>query len=330
MWGAQKLRILFLGYYDVGSASLTAKYYLRKALERHVKVSCYGPEGFDWGLGFDTVKLQKAYGADLILLQGRWVSHIWPEPRGRIVWENLCRVRVPKVLFFNELRKELKPRFEMINRNRIDMTLWGTSTVMDSACDDLFPGHKLRWLPWSVNTDVFKDYGYTRKYDVAALGATHGGPGIHHIYYPLRWEMRQILRERKDLTFTSGRRPSRGFHLPSDALIHEKYARLIANSKILLFDTKQGFALKKYFEGMACKTLVMAPNPYFDAERLHFKAGVNFVEINSDNFLDKTLYYLEHEKERERIAENGYLTVRKYHSCRVRAEQLFNFLEELA
>jgi spore maturation protein CgeB len=38
---------------------------------------------------------------------------------------------------------------------------------------------------------------------------------------------------------------------------------------------------------------------------------------------------LENDEERERIARNGYETVKKYHSSKVRARQLVDFLRTL-
>lgn len=315
------MKILYLGYYDAGSASLTAKYYLRLALSKHAKIFCYGPEGFKWRRELDVSKLEKSYEPDIILLQATWPTHIYPEPGGRIPWKNLQKVKVPKIMFFNELRSAIAERINYVNRNKIDMTLWGTLKIMNQHKKSLFKGHKAKWNPWSVNINIFKPYKQERIYDAAVLGSMN--------YYPERRKIREKLWWRPDIQIFNRVRPGRGFNLdPKKAFIHENYARAIARAKMLIFNAPKGAALKKYFEGMACKTLVLAPIPT-DAKQLHFKAGKNFVAINENNFVEKTLYYLKNEKERIKIALNGYRTIRKHHSCKVRAKQIISFIEEL-
>ncbi len=316
------MRILYLGYFDELCASLAAKYYLRKALKKHARVITYGPEGFRWGRGIDALKLEKIYKPDVIILQGRFVTFDWPKKHGKVPWKNLGKTSAPKALFFNELKTLLDRRIEEIKRDKIDMTLWGTHKIM-SEKTNFFKGHKKRWLPWCVDTNIFKDYGFKRIYDVALLGALDPT-------YPLRSKAKSVLSNMKGINFLWRPRPSRAIRLgPNEAFIHERYAKDIARSKILLFDSYRGFAIKKYYEGMACKTLILATNPYLDAERLHFKDGVNFVAINESNYLQKIQYYLKNEKERIRITENAYKMVRKYHSAEVRAEQLYGYLKEL-
>ena len=310
-----------MGYYEAGNASLTTKHYLRLALSKHAEIICYGPEGFNWGNGLDVSKLEKKYKPEVILLQGRWPTHNYPDPGGRIPWENLEKVTVPKVMFFNELRLSVAERIDYVNRNKIDMTLWGTLHIMNQNRKSLFKGHIAKWCPWSVNINVFKAYQQERIYDVAVLGSMK--------YYPLRKKIRDALEWRPDLKVFNTARPKRGFNLdPKKAFIHENYAKAIARAKMLIFNAPNGAALKKYFEGMACKTLVLAPIP-IDAESLRFKAGKNFVEINEDNFVEKVLYYQKNEEERKRIALNGYRTVRKHHSSDVRARQIIKNIEEL-
>ena len=47
----------------------------------------------------------------------------------------------------------------------------------------------------------------------------------------------------------------------------------------------------------------------------YFQSGKDLVYYTSEeDLLDKTEYYMTHEKEREEIAHNGYETVKQYHN----------------
>lgn len=317
------MRILYLGYFDELCASLAAKYYVRRALKKHARVISYGPQGFRWGRGIDVVNLERIYKPDVVLLQGRWVSWKYPKYGGVVPWKNLAKVKAPVAMHFTELKTNLVERINWMKRRNIDMTFWGTHTIMQQHKGRFHKGHKARWLPWSVPTDIFKDYGFKRTYDVAVLGAMMN-------CYPLRTKARKELSRMNNIQLLTMPRPPRDIRLPSkDAFIHRNYAQAIAHSKILLFDTQEGYAIKKYYEGMASGTLVMATNPYFDAKRLHFKDGVNFVQVGLNNYLQKVQFYLNNDKERRRITNNAVNMIKKHHSSEVRAKQLYNHLKEL-
>ena len=86
------------------------------------------------------------------------------------------------------------------------------------------------------------------------------------------------------------------------------------------------YALPKFFEAMACRTLVLSDSPA-GAGALHFEPGVNFVEISLEDYREKVDYYLENEKERERIVDNAFKMVHRYHTCEIRARELLDYVE---
>lgn len=60
-----------------------------------------------------------------------------------------------------------------------------------------------------------------------------------------------------------------------------------------------------------------------------FEAGVDYDFYESrEDMLYKTDYYLSHEEERKRIAENGHDKVLKYHSYEMRVRQMFEIIAE--
>lgn len=60
---------------------------------------------------------------------------------------------------------------------------------------------------------------------------------------------------------------------------------------------------------------------------LHFEPDVDFVSYESiDDACEKVAYYLQHESEREQIAQNGLAKIRRYHTYEKRLEEMLQVL----
>jgi len=182
-------------------------------------------------------------------------------------------------------------------------------------------------LGHTINPDYFKPLDQPKKYDVSSMGASSP-------FYVLRRailkDLSTLAKKNKWRLLLRGRPYNRSIshNLKTGGIVGYKYAEALALSKILIFGAiKTGGHVKKYFEGMACRTCVLANTPVM-AEELHFRPGWNFVEIGFDNWKEKLKYYLKHDEERETIAQRGYETILKYHTNEIRARQIINFLEK--
>lgn len=100
----------------------------------------------------------------------------------------------------------------------------------------------------------------------------------------------------------------------------EEYSDIISRSKISLsfcLHRTEGFPQmkKRVFEILSCKTCM-----FEDAgieTRKFFEPGKDFVMYHSkEELLEKVLYYLNHEEERERIADSGYRKATGLYSAR--------------
>jgi spore maturation protein CgeB len=61
----------------------------------------------------------------------------------------------------------------------------------------------------------------------------------------------------------------------------------------------------------------------------HFENGKDLVIFEGkDDLLRKADYYLEHEEERRKIAENGYCKVKAFHTYDHRLREMFDVLKE--
>ncbi|MDM5198650.1 glycosyltransferase [Fictibacillus enclensis] len=118
-------------------------------------------------------------------------------------------------------------------------------------------------------------------------------------------------------------------NIANGTLIGEEYAKEINRSKIFLTcNSVYEYTLMKYFEVMACKSLLLAPESKETAD-LGMINGVHFVAVDRYNFLEKAQYYLANDEEREHIINNGYQLVMAVHTTQMRAQELISHIEKI-
>ena len=316
------MRILFLGKNDEKRCASTS-WYLKRQLARMVRMHFFGPgyAGFPSFFHFrdrwNVPKIIQSFPAKItpnVIL----IDHYW---RVSSKWRNLDEVEIPKAFIISDPHHEPSRKAEFIRQNRIDLALF----IVKHSIKEFKNRIKcsIEWLPWSVDTRVFRDYGFERVHDVTFLGDVTPS-------YPLRQKIVKMLPKMADISFFTKKHP-RDWNLnPEKDLFKENYAKVLAKSRIFIFDSSiLNYPVAKYYEGMACNTLVMAPMPH-DGEALHFKPGFNFVDVNEDNFLEKIRYYLRYENERKEIAARGCETIRDYHTVVIRARQLIDYLQSIS
>lgn len=178
---------------------------------------------------------------------------------------------------------------------------------------------KLRFLPFSVNPVLIKDWKLKKDIDFLLMG---------HIAesYPFRAAVREKMKNVKG--FVYHKHPG---HLKKDRslyIIDDAFGKEINRAKIFFTcGSIYKYPVMKYFEVPGCKTLLIAEeNP--DLIELGFRDGVHYIAANKSNFYEKGLYYLKNDKKREEIARAGYIFIHKHHTHRVRAQQFIRYVEE--
>jgi len=309
------MRILYLTINEENRCFSTS-WYLKNQLAKIEKVVFYGPghSKLPFFGRWDVPKLIRGVYAngnpDVVL-----IDHCWGLSRK---WKNLDKIEIPKAFIVSDPHHEPSKKIEYIKQNKVDLALFVVKHSIEQFKDRI--NCSVGWLPWSVDTSVFRDYGFERKYDVTFLGTVHR-------YYPLRQKILESLCKTSDIKFFTKRHPGQ-WHCVGQ-YSSQNYAKAIAQSKIFIFDTGiRNYPVAKFFEAMACNALVMAPMPH-DGKDLHFKPEFNFVEIDEENFLEKIRYYLGHENERREIGKRGCETVKKYHTVVIRAKQLVDYLKNI-
>jgi len=234
--------------------------------------------------------------------------------------ENVDKVSVPVALWCSDPWRRILDHVEYINKNRISLVclLHGAAAPeyrkrVSAKCVETFQ---------SLSDKIFQPIGTKGVYDVFQTG------DVDPTAYPLRNAIYHTYRNNPRCWVRSGFKS-----IPR----LDDYVKRVAHSKIIatgnchlpvLDNNKLSFFQVKPLEAMATKTLAMMDRPTC-ADLLHFEDGVNYVEIGLTDFRKKIRYYLEHDEERRKIAEQGYETYLKYHTSAARAKQVYEELKNL-
>jgi len=160
-------------------------------------------------------------------------------------------------------------------------------TVTELKRSKLVP--KVFFIPPGADEKLFYKADVPKTIDVMAV-YSHA-----RNFYPLRAHIKEVVQNMKDLnTMTSRRVPP------------EKYADYVRQSKIFIHSgDRVGSVFFKYFEVMACGTLFLT-DWASDMHTCGVLGGRHVATFRGPQDLESTIrYYLEHEAEREKIAETG-------------------------
>lgn len=152
-------------------------------------------------------------------------------------------------------------------------------------------------IPHSAEKTIYKDYGLEKDIDVLLAGA------ISHEYYPFRYRLREILNNKLASQCVTKILPHPGPNINAvrrGGAVLENYARMINRSKITL--TCSGRFLSrfgKYTEIPMSGSMLAADLP--DEDHDFFKKFMLVLDPKDRDevIVDKIMYYLHHDAERE-------------------------------
>jgi spore maturation protein CgeB len=182
------------------------------------------------------------------------------------------------------------------------------------------PDHtrRLVWFPHHVPSEIFHSYHVPKDIPLLLIGAT-----FPHIY-PLRHKISQHFY--RDPRFVQRSHP--GYGVVKKGLSGERYAKEISRAHIFLTcDSIHHFPLLKYFEVLACGTLLAASGSQ-ELTDLGFVDGKTFVAINETNFKEKVEYYLQNEALRNQIVKNGLALIQQRHTTEIRAREMIHVIQQ--
>ncbi|GGB49031.1 glycosyltransferase [Virgibacillus dakarensis] len=285
-------------------------YDLEQELKERANVMIWRKSGH-----IDFILKQLPTKPDFILLLNDIDQQMSPMIKG------LSHSGIPTGLFINDVHRFINLRRNFITKNNINHLF----TVIRDKFIQTYPEFvdKMEWFPHFVQTEIFRDYGIDKNINLLMMGAVSD-------HYPLRQKIIKTYKGNPD--FIYHKHPGyRNFNKDekNQHFIGERYAREINQAKIVFTcPSVFQYPVIKYFEVLACKTLLLAPT-FKELEDLGFVPDYHFIPIDENNFMDKAAYYLANETERQTIAEQGYRFIRKRHSVKQRSDQLIKKIESV-
>ncbi|MFD1361141.1 glycosyltransferase [Lentibacillus salinarum] len=285
-------------------------YYLEQEMAKKVQLTLWRKPGH-----ISHITKQLPGRPDFILLLNDLDRKLYPLIKG------LAHIDIPTGLFVNDVHRLTKLRKNYIEQNNITHLF----TAVRDPFLTTYPSFKakMEWLPHFVNTTLYKDYGLKKDIRLLMMGAVNE-------VYPLR--QRILDAYQGDARFVYHRHPGyRNFSKEDEGrhVMGQTYAKELNRARIFFTSpSRLNYPVIKYFEALACRTLLLAPT-FKELEDLGFIPDFHFVPINEHNFQDKAAYYLAHETERQKIADQGYRFVHERHTLEQRSEQLIKRIEQI-
>lgn len=188
--------------------------------------------------------------------------------------------------------------------------VFGYATIVMDYLEERGVGKYRYCLPFGV-APVFKNYNLQKTIDVLAAYAVKTREDN---IFPYRIKIREIVTKMPIKSLIKGVRFDK---LP----VVTNQSRIVVNS-----NARFNFINPRVTETMACGTFLLT-SYCDDLAKFGYKDGEHLVTFNNmDDFKDKVEYFLEHDKEREEIAENGMNFVRENYSNEKRIETLLGHI----
>lgn len=232
----------------------------------------------------------------------------------------LADVTIPKCVSYNEMHT-LENTIKEIVENKIDLVIAHHKNDLDSPELKKLPCTFIN-IPHCAEKTVFKDYHLPKHIDILLVG------NLDPKRYPFRARLQNILHQmngnyRVEIALHPGYRIAKAYD-DHEAIA---YAHRINASKICLTcsgNTHSRFA--KYAEIPACRSLLMADLPGEDHSFFEQFMAVIDSHDSDEKIINKMIYYLENEKERNRMTDLGYKITHENFSQENYAER---FIEEV-
>lgn len=199
---------------------------------------------------------------------------------------------------------------QFIERNKYDMFFY-RQRCQSEYLKEIGSEAPSKWLPFSVDTNMYKKFNLPKIYDVLTSATTRSD------VYPNRIKINKLVNK---MALKSIQK----------RVVHHHYIKTINQSKICIISTNIfNSPNMKFTEFTSCGSFVLSDEPA-DMKQLGFKDGDHLILYKDLNDLkDKIKYFLKNEKEREEIAKNGMNFTRKNHNNKLRVQQFLKIIKDI-
>ena len=298
----------------------------------------YGP-GYDgYSENFtieDVLSLNQNISFDLIVINTSWdddSSELNVDPNPNI---NLKNINIPKVYFLNKEYKKLQQRIDYAKQNKIDLVL-----SVSPNCKEWDKSLNFMHLNFGICLKRFKPLNLQRKFDFAFTG------NLHTAHTDVRFNVKKKIFQGKYITKKSNKGlenffcsstlnaqyqnkkifwaewGARGYLFNSLLPSGQKYIQFLNQCKTFLnTPSAAGIFGTRFFELMACKTLILCPSDkdYFGI--LKNEHNCIMFKPDASDFKSKLEFILNNSEVYESIVDQAYEDV-KWHSYDHRIDQM--------
>lgn len=282
--------------------------YIEGALAKHVQVTVWRKSGH-----LQSILKQLSVAPDFILIVDDIGKKMEPIVHG------LSTTLIPSALFVNDVHRFTEKRRQFLRKNQNTYVF----SVTRDSCFASYPefADRIRWLPHFVEPRIFKDYQLEKEYELLLLGAVGAAyPFREHILKTFATDPHFMYRHHPGYTFD---------YKDHGEWVGRRYAMELNKAKLFFTcPSIYGYPVKKYYEALACHTLLLAPS-FKELEDLGFKPGTHFIEVGEENVAEAAAYYLHQQRERELVVRQGHSFIHQNHSTAVRTKQLIEQIEKI-
>ncbi|WBL21660.1 glycosyltransferase family protein [Zunongwangia sp. HRR-M8] len=235
--------------------------------------------------------------------QGEIFLILYPDPCEAIIPENILKLNYPTACFQIDTYDGTSARFN-------EAMLFDHAFIFHPKYDELLSekGHpSVTLLPHAVETNLYPDFKADRAFDVGWVGRLDGS------FYKIRKEQVEAI--------------SKNFKTNDINKFYnqDELISIYTNSKIAINISRDDYMIDanlRCFEILAAGALLITKKPT-ELNEIGLVAGKHFVTYTTtEELLQKIKYYLENDKERNRIALQGYKQVNLYHDFSNRVEKI--------
>ncbi|WP_261132632.1 glycosyltransferase [Bacillus sp. Marseille-Q3570] len=304
----RRLNILFITRF-MQSYIEKSTYYLGEELSKHTNLTYWYEDG-----NLPDIIAQLSPRPDFILFNDHKPDYC------PIIYQ-VNKVNIPKGALVHDLHYLPGRRKKNYRKNNINYLF----VQYRDAFLKWYPefNDRIIWLPHHVPGHIFYDQKRPRDIDMLMVGSL-----IEHLY-PLRVKMYNHYRNFSDFTYFQHPGYRHVNSSKKGIITGNSYAEALNRSKLFLTcDSIYHFPVLKYFEALACGTLLLASGSK-ELEALGFIDGQTFIQVTEANFATKANYYLRNEQERSRIVSKGMELIHERHTTEIRAKQLLGRIRKI-